>query len=182
MADCVLDSCCLINLCAAADLRRWLPLLGFSWHLPSAVARETLYLRSADAEGNPSRQAIDLQPCIDAGILAECDVESAQESELYVQLAADLDDGEAMAMAIAKARGWLLATDNRKPRRRAAEMGVSVITTPELMKRWVDLNDVAEGELRAALGRIRDRARFVPGSDFPLHPWWLNHLVEGGEA
>jgi len=122
-----------------------------------------------------------VQACVDAGILAECDVESVRESELYVQLAADLDDGEAMALALAAARGWLLATDNRKPRRRAAEMGVSVITTPELMKRWVDLNEIPDGELRAALGRIRDQARFVPTDDFPLHPWWVNHLVERSE-
>jgi predicted nucleic acid-binding protein len=101
--------------------------------------------------------------------------------EFYVEFAADLDDGEAMALAIARARAWLLATDDRKARRRAVESGVSIVTTPELMKRWADSSRVPAEEIRSALERIQARARFVPAPDFPEYEWWTARLGQSDE-
>jgi hypothetical protein len=44
-------------------------------------------------------------------VLHECDLEGEQESDLFVQLAVKLDDGEAVCFAIAKSRGRLLAKE-----------------------------------------------------------------------
>jgi predicted nucleic acid-binding protein len=177
MSDCVIDACCLINLCAVGDLHRWLPSLGFVWHLPSAVVRETLYLRAADHEGNPTAERIDVQELLHAGLIAECSVRSDDEMQHYVEFAADLDDGEAMALAIARARGWILATDDRKARRRAAETKVQVVTTPELMRCSAERNALSAGEIQTALERIQRHARFVPAPDFPGYEWWMRYLL-----
>jgi predicted nucleic acid-binding protein len=175
-SDCVIDACCLINLCAVGDLQRWLSSLGFAWHLPSAVVQETLYLRSADEEGNPTAESIDVERLLEAGLIGECIVQSGDEMRYYVELAADLDDGEAMALAIARVRGWILATDDRKARRRAAEAHVPVITTPELMNRSAERNALSADQIRSALQRIQRHARFVPAADFPEYEWWMSHL------
>jgi predicted nucleic acid-binding protein len=178
MSDCVIDACCLINLCAVGDLQGWLPSLGFAWHLPSAVGQEALFLRTTDDEGNPTAENIDARQLLDAGLISECSVQSGEETQYYVELAADLDDGEAMALAIARARGWILATDDRKARRRAAEADVQVITTPELMRRSAERNVLSAGEIQTALQRIQARARFVPAADFPEYEWWMSHLAD----
>jgi len=172
VADGVIDTCCLINLLAVGGLRDWLPLLGLRWHVPSAVMGEALFLRATDEAGKQVKEAVDLRPLVADGVLNVCDIESTEETALYVRLAADLDDGEAMALTLAKCRNWLLATDDRKGRRLAAELAVPVLTTPELMKRWADAGSPAPGDLAAALCRIQEFARFRPADDFPLHDWW----------
>ena len=176
MADGIIDTCCLINLLAVGGLREWLPVLGLRWHVPSAVMGEALFLRATDEAGKQVKKAIDLRPLVADGALDACGLESTVEMALYVQLAADLDDGEAMALALAKCRNWLLATDDRKGRRMAGELAVPVVTTPELMKRWADAVSPVPGDLGAALRRIQELARFAPGDDFPLHDWWVQHV------
>ena len=175
MAEGIIDTCCLINLLAVGRVGDWLPLLGLRWHIPSAVMGEALYLRGSDEAGKPRKEPVDLRPLVAGGALAVCGLESSEETDLYVRLAAELDDGEAMALALAKCRNWLLATDDRKGRRLAADLAVTVLTTPDLMKRWADAASPTPDELAAALRRIREFARFVPSEDFPLHDWWLSN-------
>ena len=180
MGETVVDSCCLINLFAVGSLHEWLPALGLSWRAPVAVMAETLYLRSWDEDGAPQKEHIDLQEEIDRGIIVPCDVASGEEMALYVQLASDLDDGEAMALAIASARSWLLATDDRRAMRSADDLGVGVVTTPELMQRWAGATGAEAQDIGAALLRIQRRARFVPSDDHPLHSWWRQHALSAG--
>ena len=47
-------------------------------------------------------------------------------------------DGEAMCLAIAEARGWSIATDDRKAIRVARQAGLAVLSCPELIKAWVN--------------------------------------------
>lgn len=177
MSDTVIDSCCLINLCAVGRLTEVLPLLGVSWHIPPLVKEEALFLRTEEENGSPGTERVDLQPAIDVGVLALCAPEPGTETELYVELAAALDDAEAMALAIAKCRSWLFATDDRMAIRHATALAVSVITTPELMKRWADATSAAPDELCVALLRIQNRARFTPSPKFPLYDWWSRNAA-----
>ena len=180
MSEGIIDTCCLLNLCDVGPLSDWLPRLGWTWHVPEAVIGETLYLRTYDNNGEPSNEEVDLGPYVAQGVLTECTLDPGVETARYVELAASLDDGEAMALAMAETRQWLLATDDRKARRMARESGVRVITTPELLRRWADVTAATEEETVAALRRVRDLARFVPGGDFPLHDWWVAHLLSTG--
>ncbi|WP_295878458.1 hypothetical protein [uncultured Thiohalocapsa sp.] len=174
----VLDACCLINLAAADALETWLGELGLRWILPEAVLAEALFLRrgaepAADdvhsSTADAAREPILLDPHIESGLLTVVRPETEAELAAYVALAAELDDGEAMALAIARCRSWQLATDDRKAIRLAGEAGVLVLTTPAVLNRWVDRLGPSAGEVRSALIAIRDRARFLPSGRDPFH-------------
>jgi hypothetical protein len=172
MDDTVVDACCMINLYAAGDLRSWLSLLGGRWYIPVAVLTESLYVHIVQSDGLIDRSPIDLQPLVDDGTLVSCTVEPGEELDLYVDLATRIDDGEAMALAIAKMRGWTLSTDDRKAIRIADELSVARITTPELIKRWSDAAAPSSDELRKTIRLIESRASFFPATRHPLHTWW----------
>ena len=125
MPDAIVDSCCVINLYAAGDLPAILPTLGRKLHVPDKVLEETMYVHEREggpgaAEAKVVRRAVDLAAALGAGLLHRCDLAGEDELALFVRLAAVLDDGEAACLAVAKSRGWTLATDDRKGRREAA--------------------------------------------------------------
>lgn len=172
MDDTVIDACCMINLYAAGDLRNRLSLLGGKWYIPTAALTESLYVHLLQPDGSIEKSPIDLNPLIEDGTLLSCTAEPGEELDLYVDLATRIDDGEAMALAIAKTRGWTLSTDDRKALRIADELSVAVITTPELMKRWFDAAVPSSAELRETIRLIEARASFFPAARHPLHTWW----------
>lgn len=181
MSDVVIDTCCLINCCAAEPLDRWLPALEFTWYVPRTVRSEALYLRPLEADGDELiDEPIDLVQWIESGIIRECDAEGASELAMYLELAAQLDDGEALALAIAQQRGWVLATDDRKARRMADERGVRVLTTPAILKSWADGVSASDAEIAERIRRVTVRARFVPPKNDPLHGWWLQLAARPG--
>jgi predicted nucleic acid-binding protein len=176
MSDNIVDSCCVINLYAAGNLFTLLPPLGLRLHVPKEVIGESLFIRqpdTLDAEKLVQRP-VDLAPVIGAGLLHRCDLDGEEELGLFVQLATTLDDGEAACLAIAKVRGWTLATDDRKARREAGELGVPVVTTPELVKAWADATGADAGMLAKLLRDIQTYARFTPHKTMPLHSWWVD--------
>jgi predicted nucleic acid-binding protein len=182
MSDAIVDSCCVINLYAAGNLLVLLPPLGLRLHVPEKVLEESLYVRQpdpADATKLVQRQ-VDLAPIIGAGLLHPCDLKGKDELSLFVQLAATLDDGEAACLAIAKVRGWTLATDDRKGRREAGGLGVPIVTTPELVKAWADATKADETAVAKLLQDIQDHARFAPHKTMPLHSWWVDAISKGG--
>src|SRR4051812_35969525 len=63
----------------------------------------------------------------------------ARES-LFVQLAADIDDGEAMTCALAVRRGYAVATDDRKTLRllRERHPQVQILSTSSIVSGWID--------------------------------------------
>ena len=178
MDDIVVDACCLINLCAAGELPEQLSLVGGKWYVPTAVSAESLYLHIEQADGTIDKSPLDLQPFIDDGVLMSCTAEPGEELDLYVDLATRLDDGEAMALAIAKTRSWTFSTDDRKAKRVAGELSVAVLTTPEIMKRWADTASAGAEELREALRRIEQRASFFPSASDPLQGWWRSSIAD----
>lgn len=196
MQDVVLDACCVINLYAAGKIlsgevprskppRRKTPgsspqakkpALGFKLHLPAKVKGEAQHILQPDEEDESKvlKTKIELDPLIRAGLLHECDLEGDLETDLFVQMAARLDDGEAACFAIAKNRGWLLATDERLTERLAKQHGVSIITTPELVKHWADKTKASDDDLSRMLWNIQTYAHFFPRKTSPMHSWWMD--------
>jgi predicted nucleic acid-binding protein len=172
----VLDTCVLINLLATGRVAEIVRVIAPSRMVCSAVSEESLYLRPLEAEGRP--EAVDLQLLIAAGVLTPCQIEGVAEEDLYVTYALELDDGEAMSLAIAQSRNLVLATDERKARRLARENApqLSIISTAEIIRAW------AEGKERrdviAAVRSILARARFRPADSDPLALWW-NEMLDG---
>ena len=166
----VIDTCVLINLLASGRIAEIARVIAPTRMVCSAVSQESLYMRPLEAEGRP--EAVDLQRLIGAGVLTSCQLEGSAEEELYVRYALELDDGEAMSLAIAQARNLPLATDERKARRLARENAphLSIISTAEIIRAWAE-----ESERKHAIAVVRSilaRARFRPAQSEPLASWW----------
>jgi len=198
LPDLVTDACCLINLYAAQRIlvlvpapkparRRKIigqeqskskPGLPFNLHASSKVVQETLYIRKPDEEDESRlvEALIDLTPMVTDGLIDLCDLQDQTEIELFVQLATTLDDGEATSMAIAKTRGWGLASDDRKARRLAGQLGINVVTTAELVKAWSESTNATDDDVVQVFQNIQTYARFLPHKTMPLHQWWVDTI------
>ena len=94
-----------------------------------------------------------------------------------MEFASDLDDGEAEAMAIAKHRGFILLTDERKALQIAqrADVGVTTVTTAQILQKWVADSEENAARLAEVLRNIEERARFRPRQNTPDGEWWEQH-------
>ena len=181
MADRIVDACCLINLSASGKESRIFRACGGLW-VPTQVQSEALRIRRID-EDAPERlvsQDIDVSVAISAGYIHACSLEGRDEWDAFVGFAMQLDDGEASCLAIAKSRGWTVATDDRKARRIATDNGISLISTPELIRRWVDARSPSETAVIEVLRNIERFASFRPRRTDPLHGWWVGLSDRGG--
>jgi predicted nucleic acid-binding protein len=148
------------------------------FHVSDQVAQEAKWiLQPSDADPERLEKAgIDLTDHYASGVLATCKLESEQELLQFVTLAANLDDGEAACLSLAANRKWLLASDDRVARRIAGELGVDVIGTPQIIKRWANQNKVTGTDLASTLQAIQKYARFVPHRTAQDFDWWMNSL------
>ena len=172
----ILDACGVLNLYASGQFVSILSLRTHEWYLPAAVEKESKQYRQPDPAdaGKLIVLPIDLGPAINAGVLSRCDCEGDAETELYVELAARIqDDGESMGLAIAKWRGWSVLTDDKKARRIASELGVEVLSTPGVMKLWAEIVNPGARELSAVLEAIERFANYRPGRVAENYDWWI---------
>lgn len=140
--------------------------------IPEAVKREALYL--APSLVDEPRLRIDMDAVVSELKLEIVGPSTTEEVELYVHLASDLDDGEAMGLALAKTRRLVLLTDERKARRRAAALGVEVLTTPDIVHAWAQHH--SESRIADVIKRISRFARYVPSAKETHYHWWMNWL------
>jgi hypothetical protein len=152
---------------------------GYIWHLPVAVQSELKFIRQPDP-ADPKKVIsvpVDLAPLISAGVLTICQPDIREELDLFTQYATLFrSDGEAMCMSVAESRGWLIATDDKKAIRIAQQAGISVVSSPQLVKMWHDNAHPDQPTLVRALTDIEVLAQFRPNPAMPEHEWWLNHL------
>ncbi|MCC6630170.1 MAG: hypothetical protein IT340_22550 [Chloroflexi bacterium] len=172
----LLDACCVINLYASARMEAILS----TWPVGVAVAdyvrdTEALAVRAGtDASALPAEQ-IDLARLIGRGWLELASLHDT-EAETFVNLAAVLGgDGEAATAAIAIHRGWAMATDDRRATTVLGRLvpQLRLITTPELLRHWAQIEAVSPEVLRQVLSNVRTRARYEPRGLHPLRGWWL---------
>ncbi len=174
MSDQIVDACCLINLYAAGPLEALLAGCRGMFHVSDEVRAEATLYRQPDPE-NPSLLVpapIDLSLAILQGLVQKCRITGDEELMLYVKYASQIDDGEASCLAIAKSRGWIVATDDRKAIRLATESEIGVVTTPELVQRWANTIQPSVGEIEQVVRNIERFARFRPRVGSPLYDWW----------
>lgn len=179
MPSAAIDACCLIDLFASGHVDAILRAAGHTWHLPVAVQSEVKYVRQPDPE-NPGRliaAPVDLDPLVQSGVLALCQPNNPQEMDLFTQYAVQFrSDGEAMCLALAQARGWIIATDDRKAIRISLQAGLTVISCPQLLKSWVDVIRPNRATLLKALNDIQLLSQFRPYPTLPHHQWWIDQL------
>ena len=176
----LLDASCLLNLCATDRLLEIAAALPWQLAVVDYVMeQEVLYVRIIGAQ--EATVPVDLSPLIDEGLLLVMRLETPSEEASFVELAAVLDDGEAVTGAIALNRGHLVAIDDRKARRVLGEKapGMRLVSTLELMRQWSA--SVPVQEVSHALRAMQHRASYVPGQWDPLHAWWRD-MMEGSNA
>jgi predicted nucleic acid-binding protein len=165
----VLDTSVALNLLATGVGVAVLKTLEVNCFVCSAVVDEAIYIRSDDPA--QTREAVSIDPWLLSGTVDITSPNGPLEEELYVQFAGDLDDGEAMSLAICRARGYALATDDRKARRIAGQL--QLLSTSQIFHHWANRTGAAAGELKRVLSAIELRARFIPPHDDPLREWWI---------
>lgn len=176
MSDCIVDACCLINLCATNRLSDILQAQRESFHVSSEVQGEALaiYQPAADDATKLQLTPIDLSLAVQSGVLKVCKLEQSHEVDAFVEFAVQLDDGEASCLAIAKSRRWSVATDDKKAIRLANAEGISVATTPQIVKTWVDVAIPESDEVVDVLLRIERFAKFRPHRANVFFDWWAS--------
>jgi predicted nucleic acid-binding protein len=174
MPDQIVDACCLINVYASGNPLEILRALERELFVPDLVKNESLFIRKEDAEDQTLLvpEAIDLSDALAKGAIKECRLESVQEFDEFVRLAATLDDGEAICIALAKCRKWIVATDDLKALRVAQSEGVQTITTPDIVKYWADSHSIEASTLSSVIQNIERFARFMPRKSAVLRQWW----------
>ena len=173
----ILDANCLLNVYATEHFRE----IAVSLHDQVGVAdfilqEEALFIRhETPTDDHDEQDPVDLTPFVSEGLVEVMYLESPNEKATYVDLSALVDDGEAVTAALALHRGCSIATDDRKARRVFAERlpTVPLVSTLDLVDRWVKTASIPLGKLQTALERMRSGANYVPGRRDPYHDWWL---------
>ena len=176
----ILDASCLLNVYATSRMLEIA--VALPWQLAVAdfvLEQEALYVRTIEEQ--EGTVPVDLSPLIDAGLLLVLRLETPREQSSFVELAAVLDDGEAVTGTIALNRGHLIAIDDRKARRVLGEKdpGLRLVSTLELMRQWGE--SVPVHEVSDALRAMQHRARYIPGQRDPMYSWWRD-MMEGSNS
>ena len=175
----ILDACCIINLYASGQMGNILQSISKSVAV-AAYVRDEEALRIFGGFGEDATrkyERIDLQAFIDCGSLIVVSPDTEAENITFVNFAAVIGgDGEAITGAIALHRNWSIGTDDRKAISFFAQNTpqLQIITTPELIKYWVDTSNPPLDVIRVTLQKIRTKARYEPDLKHTLYDWWQN--------
>ncbi len=181
----LLDASCLLNLYATGRFSDIATALPYQVAVADYVLEvEALYVWRPDPTGTREEsESVDVSTLIDGGLVQVVGLEGPEEEATFVDLAALVDDGEAITGAIAVHRQCALATDDRKARRVLGERTptVPLLSTLELLKLWADGTAVPDTHLRAAAEGMRLGASYVPGPRDSLYSWW-HGVMEAGSC
>ncbi len=170
----IVDACCLINLYASRKPVEIVRAFGREFFVPDRVSNEALTIRKPDEDDATKylSEPIDLTEALGAGVIQECRIEGQAENEHLVRYAVQLDDGEAACLAIAKRRGGIIVTDDKKAIRLATAEQIVVVTTSELVHHWAEAAKPKDDEVAEALRNIELFAHFRLGRSAKCYQWW----------
>jgi hypothetical protein len=175
--DLLLDACVALNLLASGiDLSELAGATNVRFLMTSIVASEMLWLDPLDP-ADP-REHFDGDALNTRGVvLVALDDD---ESDRFVDLARDIDDGEASTIAVAIHRALRVATDDRKALRLAASQSppVEVVRTTELVRRWAEVSGADSGRVTQVVRSIQTRSSYVPPRDDPQLDWWTEVIAK----
>lgn len=174
MSHYVLDACALVNLhCGWGGLAE-LQDFGDSWSIGEIALGEALFVRDFDASGVMVKVMLDAAAVVAQGRLNVTSLGNAQEHASFIDFAAELDDGEAQALALAMHRKRVLVTDDRPAIRVAGGPGVGVKTmgTPELLLAWADADPKHHARLPEVVRRVAVLGPFQLRRTSPHYDWW----------
>jgi predicted nucleic acid-binding protein len=147
--------------------------LGYTIQLlaPPLFLTEALFIFEADLT---TRIPITEELMALAGLAVERTQLTDEEISLYIDLAQEVDDGEAQSLAIAILRGLPFLSDDDAGLRIAKEHRVKMVTTLDLAYDWS--NGRHQTDVREACRRLRLRARYGVPRRHAHAAWYLSHL------
>ncbi len=121
-----------------------------------------------------TKELIHLSPLVDNELLTVASLDSENEKIDFINFACDIDDGEAATGSIAKHRNWCIGTDDSLAISffKRQNLQLQVVTTPELIKAWVEIVDPPSAVVTSLIENIQRRANYKPSSRHPLYEWW----------
>jgi hypothetical protein len=179
--DLLLDACVALNLLASGiDLSELASASKVRFLMTSVVVSEMLWLDPLDP-ADP-RERFDSNALTARGVVL---VELGDvESQRFVDLARDIDDGEASTIAVAIHRALRVATDDRKALRLAVSQSppIEVVRTSELVRQWAEVSGAEGEEVSRVVRSIRIRSSYVPPRDDPELDWWTSVIEKRGTS
>lgn len=180
----LLDANCILNLYATGHLREIIGGLPYQFRIADYVLKhEALYIwHPSPTDDSDVQEPVEMTPLVEEGLIQLMRLEGWAEEASLVELAADLDDGEAVTGALAFHRGCSVATDDRKARRVLGQLTppVELVSTLELLKLWAEDNQVPEDKLASAMVAMQSCASYRPGRRDPLYEWWRSTICLSG--
>ncbi len=156
-ADVVCDTSLLLNFVRVERLDLLADHPAYRFHLPAEVRAEVIRLQ----------QAADLRRWLVEGGLREIRLATRAELELFAELDAVLDRGEAASIAAAVSEGWIVAMDEGGRARREVQDRLGegrLLTTPGVLlsciRHGVLAIDEADG-IKGELAQLRFRMTFA---------------------
>jgi predicted nucleic acid-binding protein len=171
--DILLDACVAINLIAS---RRRIE-IGRACRARFLVVREVANETTGLPSDVPDAATGDIAQ---AGDFAVVEMTTDEQAD-FVELASEVDDGEAATLAVARHRRLRLATDDRAALRLIARQDpeIQVARTSSLIREWAERSSVPASEVAAALARVETDAQFSPPRSDPNATWWTDAREAG---
>jgi hypothetical protein len=172
----ILDACCAINLYASKYMSEMLEAISANFAIASYVySKEVLEVYNGSEEKGPqTKELIHLSPLVENELLTVASLDSENEKIDFLNFAYEIDDGEAATGSIAKHRNWCIGTDDSSAisffKRQSPQL--QVVTTPELIKAWVEIVGPPQAAVTSLIENIQRRANYKPSSRHPLYEWW----------
>lgn len=166
--DCIiLDACCIINLYCSGYMEEILE------SIPKAVAVAT-YVHDEEIK------RFSLEPVIQRGLLRVVAPNSEEENELFVNLASQVEDGEAVTAAIAISRNWAIGTDDHRAVMviNKTAKHLQVISSLALIKHWADESQQPVVTIRGVLQNVKNHGRYEPHPNHALYHWWMQNELK----
>lgn len=170
----LLDACIAINLLATNRIEDISKVLDIRFLMVAQAAKECGEVHMVQQTQVVRRRSAPPNDVPFAEVLAL----DKSEIEAYVELARDIDDGEAATIAVARSRSLHMATDDRKARRIATSVGLAApIATTTMLRNYANAACLTAAELAMILRSVRDQANYVPRHVDDNIDWWLNAIA-----
>lgn len=172
----VLDACCIINLCASGYMQSILESIPRQVGVAAYVyEKEVLRIYGGpDEDVTREVQQVDLQPFVDSSLLEVVFTDDELERLVVNFSVARIDSGEAISAALAVHRSWSFGTDDKSAIAFLAQKfpQLHLLSTPDLLKHWVDSGHPQPSVVSTMLKNVRRRAKYEPHAKHPLYMWW----------
>ncbi len=174
----LLDACSVVGLFATRRMEEIVAAVPGPVAVVGIVASESQYVFRGGGEADArEREPIDFQSMTGRGAFSIIANGTEEELQTFIDLTKELQDGEAMTAALAIHRNCTVVTDDRKAERILTAHGVQVRCTLDLIKTWVDREQLPLEEIRRIFIDLRLRASYEPGRNHPFRPWWDSILL-----